>query len=216
MLYSQVIENNKNNELGDQVKMKKAKLGYYMGEMSWAKAQLDVLKASTSKLIANDAMQLSLFIGNNMNLDTTSVPLQLFAESDLLLFRHQPDAAWAMLDSLQNTYPFHSLQDDIFYRKASIREKQGNWLDAAVWLEKIVEEYPYDLLADDALLELGNLYRTKLADVEKAKSYYLKLMEDHPVITSYSIHYTKLYELIGVLLISAAKLPMFTLKKNQV
>jgi tetratricopeptide (TPR) repeat protein len=180
LLYSQVIGNNKDNELGDQVKMKKARLGYYMGEMSWAKAQLDVLKASTSKLIANDAMQLSLFIGNNMNLDTTSVPLQLFAEADLLLFRRQNDAAWAMLDSLQHAYPFHTLQDDIFYRKASIREQQGNWTDAAYWLGQIVSEYPYDLLADDALLELGNLYRNKLSDPEKAKSYYLKLLEDHP------------------------------------
>lgn len=180
LLYSQVIEDNKTNELGDQVKMKKARLGYYMGEMSWAKAQLDVLKASTSKLIANDAMQLSLFIGNNMNLDTTSIPLQLFAEADLLLFRHQTDAAWAMLDSLQKTYPFHTLQDDIFFRKASIREKQGNWTEAVGWLEKIVAEYPYDLLADDALLDLGDLYRTKLNDPEKAKEYYLKLMQDHP------------------------------------
>ncbi|PTN07238.1 tetratricopeptide repeat protein [Mangrovibacterium marinum] len=178
-LYSQLIEDNKMNELGDEVKLKKARLGYYMGEMSWAKAQLDVLKASTSKLIANDAMELSLFIGNNMNLDTTSIPLQLFAKADLLLFRHQPDAAWAMLDSLQQAYPFHSLQDDILYRKASIREQQGNWRDAALWLEKLVAEYPWDLLADDALLELGNVYRTKLNDPEKAKAYYLKLLEDH-------------------------------------
>ncbi|WP_163709704.1 tetratricopeptide repeat protein [Mangrovibacterium lignilyticum] len=180
LLYSQVIENNRTNELGDQVKMKKARLGYYMGEMSWAKAQLDVLKASTSKLIANDAMELALFIGNNMNLDTTSVPLQLFARADLLLFRNQTDSAWAVLDSLQTAYPFHSLQDDIYYRKAAIMKQQGKWAEAATFLEQIITEYPYDLLADDALLELGDLYRTKLNDPEKAKAYYLKLLEDHP------------------------------------
>ena len=180
LLYSQVIESNKTNELGDQVKMKKARLGYYMGEMSWAKAQLDVLKASTSKLIANDAMELSLFIGNNMNLDTTSVPLQMFARADLLQFRNQTEASWAVLDSLQKEYPFHSLQDDILYRKASIREKQGKWTEAASYLEQLVTDYPYELLADDALLELGNLYRTKLNDPEKAQTYYLKLLEDHP------------------------------------
>ncbi|RKD91725.1 tetratricopeptide repeat protein [Mangrovibacterium diazotrophicum] len=180
LLYSQVIENNKTNELGDQVKLKKARLGYYMGEMAWAKAQLDVLKASTSKLIANDAMELALFIGNNMNLDTTSVPLQMFARADLLQFRNQTESAWAVLDSLQNEYPFHSLQDDIYYRKASIMEKQAKWTEAASFLEQLVADYPWDLLADDALLELGNLYRTKLNDPEKAQGYYLKLLEDHP------------------------------------
>ncbi|WP_372773690.1 tetratricopeptide repeat protein [Mangrovibacterium sp.] len=180
LVYSQVIEANKTNELGDEVKMKKARLGYYMGELSWAKAQLDVLKASTSKLIANDAMELSLFIGNNLNLDTTSVPLQLFAEADLMQFRNQPEAAWAMLDSLQKQYPFHSLQDDIYYRKAAVLKSKGNWIEAAAQLEKIVTEFPYDLLADDAMLELGNLYRTKLNNQEQAKAYYLKLLEQHP------------------------------------
>jgi len=180
LLYAQVVEENKENELGDEVKMKKARLGYFMGEMSWAKAHLDVLKASTSKLIANDAMELSLFIGNNMNLDTTSVPLQLFARADLMFYRNQSDEALAILDSLQQQYPFHSLQDDIYYRKASIAKLLGQWDETASWLEKIVSEYPYDLLADDALLELGDLYRKQLNDPEKAMSWYLKLLEDHP------------------------------------
>ncbi|MDX1285898.1 MAG: tetratricopeptide repeat protein, partial [Draconibacterium sp.] len=60
LIYSQVIDVNKKSALGDEVKLKKAKLGYYMGNFSWAKAQLDVLKASTSKLTANDAMALSM------------------------------------------------------------------------------------------------------------------------------------------------------------
>lgn len=84
LLYSQVIESNKNNLLGDEVKLKKAMLGYYMGNFGWAKAQLDVLKASTSKFTANDAMELSMLIGNNLNLDTTAAPLQMFARADLL------------------------------------------------------------------------------------------------------------------------------------
>jgi hypothetical protein len=53
--------------LGDEVKLKKARLGYYLGNFSWAKAQLDVLKTSTSKLTANDAIELSLFISNNLS-----------------------------------------------------------------------------------------------------------------------------------------------------
>lgn len=180
LVYSQVIEANKTNQLGDEVKLKKARLGYFMGEMSWAKAQLDVLKASTSKLIANDAMELSLFIGNNMNLDTTSVPLQLFAQADLLLYRNETEAAEVVLDSLQKQFPFHSLQDDIYYRKATLAEQQGQWREAAGFLQQILEEYPYDLLADDALLGLGDLYRLHLNEPDKAMDCYRQLLENYP------------------------------------
>src|SRR5690606_10967909 len=89
LIYSQVIDGNKMNALGDDVKLKKAKLGYYLGNFDWAKAQLDVLKASTSKLTANDAMELSLMIGNNLNLDTTDIPLTMFARADLLFFQNK-------------------------------------------------------------------------------------------------------------------------------
>lgn len=190
LLYSQVIETNKTNELGDDVKLKKARLGYYMGELSWAKAQLDVLKASTSKLIANDAMELDVFIGNNLNMDTTSVPLQLFARADLELFRNHPDGAWALLDSLQTSYPHHSLQDDIYFRKALISKKRGLWLEAITFLEQILAEYPFDLLADDALMELGDLYRTGLNDLDKAQDSYLRLIEKYPG----SVHVTEARE----------------------
>lgn len=191
LLYSQVIEANKANELGDEVKLKKARLGYYMGELSWAKAQLDVLKASTSKLIANDAMELAVFIGNNMNLDTTSRPLQLFARADLELFRNQPERALATLDSLQTAFPGHSLQTYIYDRKAAIRIKQGRWHEAANLLEQITTEYPWDLLADDALMKLGNLYQTPLSDPEKAKTIYRQLMEKYPG----SVHVSEAREL---------------------
>ncbi len=87
LIYSQVIEANKNNSLGDEVKLKKARLAYYIGNFSWAKAQLDVLKASTSKLTANDAMELSLLIGNNLNLDTTAAPLTCLQKPICVFFK---------------------------------------------------------------------------------------------------------------------------------
>lgn len=37
------------------------KLAYYRGDFKYAQGLLDVLKAATSELVANDAMQLSVF-----------------------------------------------------------------------------------------------------------------------------------------------------------
>ena len=180
LIYSQVIELNKTNSLGDDVKLKKAKLGYYLGNFSWAKAQLDVLKASTSKLTANDAMELSLLIGNNLNLDTTAVPLQMFARADLLFFQNKNEMAMAALDSLTELYPYHSLVDDILFRKAKIEIDKQNYAEAAKHLEKIVSDFSYDLLGDDAHFMLAEIYNYNLGEPEKARDLYKSILTRYP------------------------------------
>ncbi|MDO9613625.1 MAG: hypothetical protein Q7J86_03775, partial [Bacteroidota bacterium] len=155
--YSQVIESNKSNLLADDVKFKKAKLGYYMGNFAWAKAQLDALKASTSKLIANDAMELALFISENMEDDSVAIPLQMFARADLHLFRNHSAKALTTLDSISKLYAFHSLTDDVNFRKANIFQKQGKYEEAAVLLASIVKDNSWEMLADDALFQLATI-----------------------------------------------------------
>jgi tetratricopeptide (TPR) repeat protein len=178
--YSQVIESNKNNSFGDDVKFKKARLGYFMGNFRWAKAQLDVLKASTSKLMANDAMQLALFIGDNLESDSTATPLQMFARADLHLFRNHYAEALAALDSISKLYPDNSLADDVDFRKASIFQKQGKYEEAAVLLAAIVKNYSWDMLADDALFQLASIYENKLNRKPEAMELYKKMMTDYP------------------------------------
>jgi tetratricopeptide (TPR) repeat protein len=178
--YSQVIESNKNNSLGDDVKFKKAQLGYYMGNFGWAKAQLDVLKASTSKLIANDAMQLALFISENFEADSTATPLKMFARADLHLFRNHYAEAMTVLDSISKLYPDNSLADDVNFRKASIFQKQGKFDEAAVLLASIVKNNSYDMLADDALFQLAGIYKDKLNRKKEAMELIKKILTDYP------------------------------------
>lgn len=180
LLYSQVIDANKKNTLGDEVKLKKAKLGYYMGNFSWAKAQLDVLKASTSKLTANDAMDLSMLISNNLNLDTTSVPLEMFARADLFFFRNKDSLALNTLDSIAELYPYNSLVDDILYRKSKIEISRNNYATAAEYLEQIRTDFAYELLADDALFLQAELYNYQLDRKEEAKILYREMLTSHP------------------------------------
>lgn len=180
LVYSQVIDANKKNSLGDEAKLKKARLAYYMGNFSYAKAQLDVLKASTSKLTANDAMALSMLIGNNLNLDTTAVPLTMFSKADLLFFRNKPDEAMTILDSLMNEFPYHTLVDDILYRKAKVEIENQNYAQAAEFLKTITSDFSYDLLGDDALFLLAELYHYNLDRKEEAKDLYKQMLTMHP------------------------------------
>jgi outer membrane protein assembly factor BamD (BamD/ComL family) len=180
LIYSQVIDKNKDNSLGDEVKLKKAKLGYYLGNFSWAKAQLDVLKASTSKLTANDAMELSLLIGNNLNLDTTAVPLQMFARADLYFFQNKNEPAMATLDSLTEMYPYHTLVDDILFRKANIEIEKQNYVLAAEYLQGIINDFSYELLGDNATFLLAELYQYNLNEKEKARDFYKSILTNYP------------------------------------
>lgn len=179
ILYTQVVDAYRNNALADEVKLKKARLGYYMGNFGWAKAQLDALKASTSKLTANDAMELSLFIADNM-LDDDDEALQSFARADFNLFQKKDSEAMAILDSIETRFTENSLIDDILYRKANIYIRQNQPETAAPLLARIADEFPEGLLADDALFLLGETYEFRLGDNQKAAEAYKRVLFEHP------------------------------------
>jgi hypothetical protein len=62
LYYAQVEKDFKEDPIGHEAKFRKAKIFYYDGEFLLAQSQLDVLKTSTSKLIANDAFELSFLL----------------------------------------------------------------------------------------------------------------------------------------------------------
>ncbi|MCO6498798.1 MAG: tetratricopeptide repeat protein [Vicingus serpentipes] len=179
LLYSQVEKEFKYDQLGEIAKFKNAKISFYTGDFGWAKAQLDVLKASTSKLIANDAMQLSILITDNIGIDTTKAPLMLFAQADLLAFQNKNVEALHLLDSLKKGYPYHTIADDILFKRFEIYYKQQKYDEAITYLKEITSSYPTDILADDALYNLALIYDNHFNDKEKAAAYYKKIMFDY-------------------------------------
>ena len=180
LLYSQVEKSFKNEPTGFEAKLKNARLSYYIGEFEWAKAQLDVLKAATSKLIANDAMELSLLIGDNMDEDSTYTALNYFAKADLYEYRNQFDLAFATLDSTRLLGLSHPIFDDVLLKKAEIVIKQGKYKDADSLLQKLVDFYPDGLLADDALFLQAELNDNQLNNRIKAMICYENLIFKYP------------------------------------
>lgn len=176
LYYSQVDLDFKYDVLGHEARLRNAKVSFYAGDFLWSQAQLSVLKSSTSKLIANDAMELSLRITDNLGLDSNSVPLRLFAHAELLRIQHRYDESLAVLDSLVAEYPMHSLGDDVLYERYRIAYARKQYLEAAGFLEKLLELYPLDILVDNALIDLGRLYEDRLKDTEKATTFYEKLL----------------------------------------
>ena len=179
LLYSQVDKEFREDLLGQEARFTNAKLSYYAGDFEWAQTQFDVLKASTSKLIANDALDLSIFIMDNLGLDTTDHPMILYAEADLLVFQNRFEEAFEKLNLLYNLYTDHGLIDDILYLKAQIFVKRREVDQAIATYEQILNDYPDEIRADNALFELAELYETKLGQPEKAMPLYEKLFIEY-------------------------------------
>ena len=180
LLYMQVEKSNKNDILGSLAKFKNAKLSYYNNDFLWAKTQLDVLRASTSKLIANDAMQLSLLISDNMEEDSTFGMLSRYAEADLLLYRNLVDSAWNLFDDISRSALSHPLFDEVLLQKAKIRIRQQRYAEADTLLQQLVTQYSFDILADDALILLAQLNEERLNNPQRARDCYEKLILDYP------------------------------------
>ncbi len=179
LLYSQVDKAYKEDTIGQEARFKNARLSYFNGDFQWAQAQFDVLKASTSKLIANDALDLSVFIMDNLNLDTTSDAISLYASAELLVLQNRYDEAFLKLDTLARNFPEHSLQDDILYLEARIWDKQRDYAKALPLYQQVAEKYKEDIRADNALYAMAQIYELKLNDLEKAKEIYEKIFMDY-------------------------------------
>ena len=179
LYYSQVEKDFKENPIGHQAKLRRAKIAYYQGDFNWAQAQLGTLKASTSKLIANDAMDLSLLIIDNLNLDTSTIAMQTFATADLLFYQRKYEKAITKYDSVITIFPGHTLSDEIYMRKAEIYMKLNNTDMALKMYNKIATDWNYDILADDALYKMAKLYDNTLSNPEKAMELYEKILLEH-------------------------------------
>ncbi len=179
LLFSQVDKDFKEGQIGEYARERNARLSYYAGDFEWSQEQFKILKGATSKLISNDAIDMSVFILDNLGMDTTEVTLQMFAQAELLTFQNKYIEAIQKLDSIKILFPEHSLDDDVLYTKAQIYKKQRRTAEMIEMYQTIIEKYPDEIRADNAIFELAELYETKLNEPEKAKVLYEKLFVDY-------------------------------------
>jgi tetratricopeptide (TPR) repeat protein len=179
LLCGQVELDFKDNPIGQEAKFKSAKINYYNGDFNWSKAQLDVLKASTTQLYANDALNLSLLISENTGSDSLQLALNYFAKADLLLLQNRIPEAYTLFDSIQAQFPGDELSDDILMLKGKKLLEMNKLEEAAGFFEQIVQSYNYDIWADDALFALAEI-ASKKGDNAKSLELYEQLIREYP------------------------------------
>lgn len=177
--YSQIQVNLKNSTISQEARFKVAKTSYYKGDFDWAESQLKILKSSTSQLIANDALDLKLLISDNKDEDSLRTALKLYSKADLMAFQNKNDEAISLLNNILNEHKGESIEDQALFMQAKLFEKTKQFDKAEESYQYIIANYRNDILADDALYYLAELYQYQLSQPEKAKELYEKILFNH-------------------------------------
>jgi len=187
LLYSQVEKTQKESIVGYEAKLKNAKLSYYRGDFKLAQEHLDILKQATTREIANDAMDLSMRIKENIAFDSVGESLKEYAATELLLYQNKIDEALKKIQEIKNgksdsgkTFSNQSILDDVYWLEANIRMKKGEFQEAIDLLQKVLKEFPDDVLADDSYFLEGEIYERQLKNKDKAMEIYREFLNKYP------------------------------------
>jgi tetratricopeptide (TPR) repeat protein len=177
--YTQIQRSLKNSTISQEARFKVAKTSYYKGDFTWAESQLKILKASTSQLIANDALDLKLLISDNKYEDSLQTALKLYAKADLMSFQNKNNDAIVLLDEVLINHKTESIIPQALYLQAQLFEKKKDYLKAEENYSKILINYKEGILVDDASFALANLYLNYLSEPDKAKGLYEDIVFNH-------------------------------------
>ena len=177
LLYSQVDKSMKEEPIGHEARFKNAQLRYYIGEFDWALSVLNILKSATSKLIANDAMTLSLVISDNLEYDT--IALQRLAKADFYIYQKRYELANQMLDSINIYNPNEVSMPYLLMRKAHVAMENNDYEMADSLYKRVYQGYADSYMADDALMKDAILLEKTLDKKEEALECYAKLIDEY-------------------------------------
>lgn len=177
--YTQIQRSLKNSTISQEARFKVAKTSYYKGDFKWAESQLKVLKASTTQLTANDALDLKLLIADNRQEDSLQVNLKKYAKADLLAFQNRRDESISLLKDILNTDKTAVIIPQALIKQAQLFKEKKDYESAKKNYERLINEYKESILLDDAIFSLAEIYEKHLAQPEKAKLLYEKIIFDH-------------------------------------
>ncbi len=192
LLYSQVEKTQKENPVGYEAKLKNAKLSYFKGDFRLAQEHLDILKEATTREIANDAMDLSMLIKENIAFDSAGDALRQFAAIELLLYQNKQNEALEKIALLKQgqavdpatgavlSFSNQSILDNVYWLEANMRMKRGEFMESISLLQRIIDEYPEDILTDDAYFLQAEIYERHLKNRDKAMEMYREFLNRFP------------------------------------
>ncbi len=179
LYYSQIEENLKNDEVAHEASLKAAKTSYFQGDFVWALKQFKELKAATSELTANDAMEYFLLINDNTVADSTQTALKQFAKGDYLLYQNRNQEAIVQFRSILKNFKGQEIEAVTLLRLGRVYENLGDYNSALSQYQNIIDHHADGIYIDEALYFSAEIENNKLHEPDKAKPLYEKMIMNH-------------------------------------
>ena len=151
--YAKAEKKVKDSPLAYEAKWRTAKAYYYAGDFDLAKELLDILKQGTDREIANDALNLSMFLDDHLGIDSLEKDIRQFVQIQKLQQFQKFKAADEALEKFIKASPQENLADDLLYLRAQRALQKKDLTQAKSLFLDCYQKYPLDIYADDALFQ---------------------------------------------------------------
>ena len=94
-----------------------------------------------------------------------------------LQLKEQGDSVMVRVQDQADLKP---IQDDVFWLRARLLRKKGEYAAALQMLEKILKQFCADVWCDDAVFMTAEIYERELKNPDKAMEWYKELLTNHP------------------------------------
>ena len=154
-----------------------ARIDFYKGNFSKAKAILNKIISDLKDNNANDALEMSMLLNTSRN---DSSNLVKFAHAELLTEQKKFKEAESKFKEVAGEKTKFMLQNLSELRNAEMELAMNNLDSAVVLLNKIVDEGDANIYADKALYLEGKIYQFGLNQINEAVKAYEKLLAKFP------------------------------------
>ncbi len=155
-----------------------AELSYFLGQFDDALKRLAPLAENSDADIANDALELSMFILENRK--SGDGPLAEYAKAALLERQKKYAEAAAILSSMIQRFASEPIVDRCFITLASLQRRSGQYEAARKTLADFLAGQPESILRDRGEFDLAELTFEEFHDSARAVELYEQLLRDFP------------------------------------
>lgn len=165
-------------DLRDRAAFRRAELLYFKGSFKDAAQQLQDLTRDAAANITNDALDLQIFIKEN--LESSEPVLREFARADLLRRQRRQSEALAVYAELLRSNSAPALADEALMNSGDIYADLGKYPEALAAFDTLAQKFPESINLDRAQMRTALIYETGLHDRDKAIAAYQSLLEKFP------------------------------------
>lgn len=166
------------HEMQQKAQFKLAEIEYFRGNFNDAVNALQGLTKNAAENITNDALDLLLFIQENVRADSTA--LIAFAKADLLQRQRKLSEALAADEQIRSRYAQTPLIDETLMNIGDILTTMGRYTEAIASYDSLIAGFPESIVLDRAMMKIGRIYQAGLKDPAKATAEYQQLLVKYP------------------------------------